>query len=318
MITFIIKRVIQSIIVLVLITAVVFIAVRLLPGDPIMMYISSYTQQQYTQEQIQLIRHQVGLDKPIPVQYFDWVNGLLHGNLGTSILRKQPVTVQIYQSLPVTGYVCSVAFIIAILIGIPLGIITAVRRGKWIDTLLTTFAYIGIAMPLFWLGLILMYVFGVWLKWLPVMGYTSPFTNFWMSTKQLIMPVICLAFGQIAITARQTRSSLLEVMRQDYIRTAWSKGLRERAVVWRHALKNSLIPIVTLVGLGIPMIIGGNVLVETVFNLPGIGVLMTNAVFNSDYPYIQGIVLIISVVVLVTNLLVEMTYGWLDPRIRYD
>jgi peptide/nickel transport system permease protein len=318
MTNFIIRRIIQSIIVLVLITAVVFIAVRLLPGDPIMMYISSYTQQQYTQAQIQLIRHEVGLDKPMPVQYYDWVTGLLHGNLGTSILRKQPVTIQIFQSLPVTAYVCCVAFIIGILIGLPLGIITAVRRGKWIDTLLTLFAYVGITIPVFWLGLILMYVFGVYLKWLPVMGYTSPFDNFWMSTKQLIMPVICLSFPSIAMTSRQTRSSLLEVMRQDYIRTAYSKGLRERVVIWRHALKNSLIPIVTLVGLGVPMIIGGNVLVEEVFNLPGIGVLMTNAVFNADYPYVQGIVLIISVVVLVTNLLVELTYGWLDPRIRYD
>jgi peptide/nickel transport system permease protein len=238
--------------------------------------------------------------------------------LGNSILRKEPVTKEIFRRLPITAHVGGVAFIVGIAIGIPLGIITAVRRGKWIDTLLTIFAYLGITMPVFWLGLLLMYFFGIYLKWLPVMGYTSPFDNFWLSTRQLIMPVICLSFFSIAATARQTRSSLLEVMRQDYIRTAWSKGLRERSVIWRHALKNSLIPIVTLVGMGVPMIIGGSVFVEQVFNLPGIGVLMNNAVFNEDYPYVQGIVLIIAGVVLVTNFLVELTYGWLDPRIRYD
>ncbi len=318
MINFIINRIIQSIIVLIIIMIVVFITVRLLPGDPIRMYIASYTQQTYTEEQIQQIRHEVGLDKPLLEQFVDWVGGIFHGDLGKSILRKEPVTKEIFRRLPITAHVGGVSFIVGIAIGIPLGIITAIRRGKWVDTLLTLFAYIGITIPVFWLGLLLMYFFGIYLKWLPVMGYTSPFDNFWLSTRQLIMPVICLAFFSIAATARQTRSSLLEVMRQDYIRTAWAKGLRERVVVWKHALKNSLIPIVTLVGMGVPMIIGGSVLVEQVFNIPGIGVLMTNAVFNEDYPYVQGLVLIISCVVLLTNFLVELTYGWLDPRIRYD
>ncbi len=318
MINFIINRIVQSIIVLILIMIIVFIAVRLLPGDPIRIYLASNTQQTYTQEQIDYLRHQVGLDKPIYMQFIDWAGGILKGDLGNSILRKEPVTKEIFRRLPITLHVGGVAFIFGNSIGIILGIITAIRRGKWIDTLLTLFAYVGITTPVFWLGLILMYIFGVYLRWLPVMGYTSPFTDFWMSTKQLIMPVICVAFFSIAATARQTRSSLLEVMRQDYIRTAWAKGLRERVVIWKHALKNSLIPTVTLLGMGVPMIIGSNIFVERVFNLPGIGVLLTNAVFNEDYPYVQGIVLIISGVVLVTNFLVELTYGWLDPRIRYD
>lgn len=318
MINFIINRIVQSIIVLILIMIIVFIAVRLLPGDPIRIYLASNTQQTYTQEQIDYLRHQVGLDKPIYMQFIDWAGGILKGDLGNSILRKEPVTKEIFRRLPITLHVGGVAFIFGNSIGIILGIITAIRRGKWIDTLLTLFAYVGITTPVFWLGLILMYIFGVYLRWLPVMGYTSPFTDFWMSTKQLIMPVICVAFFSIAATARQTRSSLLEVMRQDYIRTAWAKGLRERVVIWKHALKNSLIPTVTLLGMGVPMIIGSNIFVEQVFNLPGIGVLLTNAVFNEDYPYVQGIVLIISGVVLVTNFLVELTYGWLDPRIRYD
>lgn len=318
MINFIIRRFIQALVVLILITAVVFIAVRLLPGDPVRMYVTANTQAQYTEEQIAYVRHQVGLDKPLFIQYINWIKGIARGDLGKSILRNEPVTKEIFRRLPITAHVGGLAFVFGVMVGVPLGIITAVRRGKLVDTLLTLFAYIGITIPVFWLGLLLMYFFGVYLKWLPVMGYTSPFDNFWLSTRQLVMPVICLSFFPIAATARQTRSSLLEVMHQDYIRTAWSKGLRERVIIWRHALKNSLIPIVTMVGMGIPMIIGGSVLVETVFNLPGIGVLMTNSVFNEDYPYVQGIVLIISAAVLISNFLVELTYGWLDPRIRHD
>ena len=318
MINFIIRRFIQSLVVLILMTTVVFIAVRLLPGDPIRMYITANTERQYSEEEIAYVRHQVGLDKPLFLQYIDWIKGIAQGDLGKSILRKEPVSKEIFRRLPITAHIGGLAFVFGVMIGVPLGIVTAVRRGKWVDTLLTLFAYIGITIPVFWLGLLLMYFFGVYLKWLPVMGYTSPFDNFWLSTRQLVMPVICLSFFSIAATARQTRSSMLEVMQQDYIRTAWSKGLRERAVIFTHALKNSLIPIVTLVGMGVPMIIGGSVLVETVFNLPGLGVLMTNAVFNEDYPYVQGVVLLISTVVLVSNFVVELTYGWLDPRIRYD
>jgi peptide/nickel transport system permease protein len=246
------------------------------------------------------------------------VKGVLRGDLGYSILQQEPVSREIFRRLPITLHIGSIAFVLGVILGVPLGIITAVRRGKWMDTVVTLFSYIGITIPVFWLGLLLMYFFGLYLKWLPIMGYTSPFTDFWLSTRQLVMPVICLAVFPIASTARQTRSSMLEVMRQDYIRTAWSKGLKERTVIIGHALKNGLIPIVTLAGMGIPMIIGGAVLEETVFNIPGMGVLAVNAVFNEDYPYVQGIALIISVAVLLTNLFVELTYGWLDPRIRYD
>jgi peptide/nickel transport system permease protein len=243
---------------------------------------------------------------------------VVHGDLGTSILQRRPVSKEIFRRLPITAHVGGLAFVLGIIVGVPIGIVTAVRRGKWADNLLTLFAYIGITIPIFWLGLLLMYFFGLYLEWLPVMGYTSPFDDFWLSTRQLIMPVICLATFPVASTARQTRSSLLEVMQQDYIRTAWSKGLRERMVIYKHALKNGLIPVVTLIGLGVPMIIGGAVLVETVFNIPGMGVLAVNSVFNEDYPYVQGIALIVSIAVLLSNLLVDLAYGWLDPRVRYD
>jgi peptide/nickel transport system permease protein len=198
------------------------------------------------------------------------------------------------------------------------GILCAVKRGTWIDTAVTSLANAGTTVPIFWLGLVLVYIFAVWLRWLPVQGYTSPFEDPLLNLRQIIMPVMCLAIFPLASTARQTRSAMLGVLRQDYMRTAWSKGLGQRTVIVRHALKNSLIPIVTLSGMTLAFIVGGAVFEETVFNIPGIGRLAATAVSNQDYPYIQGVALLVAVVVLVVNLLVDISYGWLDPRIRYS
>jgi peptide/nickel transport system permease protein len=172
--------------------------------------------------------------------------------------------------------------------------------------------------PIFWLGIMLIWFFAIYLHWLPVMGYTSPFEDFVKNTRQLIMPVFCMAIFPIASNARQARSSMLEILRQDYIRTAWSKGLRERSVIISHALKNSLIPIVTLAGMGISSIIGGSVLIEQVFNIPGMGRLAVDSLFQHDYPYVQGITLVMTAIIVISNLLVDLSYGWLDPRIRYN
>ncbi len=193
----------------------------------------------------------------------------------------------------------------------------ALRRGKLADQIVTPLSYIGIMIPIFWLGILMMYAFGLKLHWLPTSGYTSPFKDFWMSTRQLVMPVICLAIAEIAMLSRQMRSSVLEVVRQDYIRTAWSKGLSERMIVLKHMLKNSLIPVITLMGFAIGMIFGGSVLIETVFNIPGMGRLMVTSIFAQDYVVVQACTLIFAVIVLVSNLAVDMSYGWLDPRIRY-
>jgi peptide/nickel transport system permease protein len=318
MISFLIRRFLQSVIVLVIVSILVFMAMRLLPGDPIRMIITAANSESFTEEQIAEVRHEYGLDRPLVIQYFSWANDILHGNLGNSILLKEPVADEIVRRIPITLHIGILAFILGIIFGIPLGIISAVRRGTWLDTLVTTLANLGITIPAFWLGFLLIFVFSMYFKWLPVMGYTSPFTDFWQNTKELIMPVFCLALFPIASTARQTRSSMLEVMRQDYIRTAWSKGLKEREVITKHALKNGLIPIVTLTGMVVPMIVGGAVLIETVFNIPGMGRLAVTSVLNQDYPYVQGIVLIISAAVIFVNFAVELTYGWLDPRIRYD
>jgi peptide/nickel transport system permease protein len=222
------------------------------------------------------------------------------------------------ERFPITLHLGLTAFVIANIVGIALGMIAAVRRNTWVDTLVTTISNIGITIPVFWLGLILIYIFGLKLGWLPIIGYTSPFKDFWMSTKQLIMPVTCLAVTSLAGTSRQMRSSMLEVIRQDYIRTAWSKGLPERLVIIRHAMKVSLIPIVTLMGLGIGMIFGGAVLVETVFAIPGVGRLLTQSIFAYDYQVIQSGTLIIATIIVLANLLVDIAYGWFDPRIRYQ
>jgi peptide/nickel transport system permease protein len=221
------------------------------------------------------------------------------------------------ERIPLTIHLGVLAFILAHAVGIAAGVICAVRRGKWLDTVVTVLANLGITIPTFWLGIMMIYLFAVYLKWLPVMGYTSPFTDFWLSTKQLIMPVISLAVLPMASAARQTRSSMLEVMQQDYIRTAWSKGLKERGVIFKHALKNGLIPVFTLAGLHLSTIIGGSVLIETVFNIPGMGRLAVSSVLNRDYQVTQGITVVIAAAIILVNLIIDISYSWLDPRVRY-
>jgi peptide/nickel transport system permease protein len=316
--TYIIRRLIQAVVVLLLVTMIVFFAMRLLPGDPIYMILSDAQLSTITEEQINLIKAEFGLDKPLFVQYLDWVGGIFQGDFGTSISQRRSPADMVAQGVPVTLNLSLAAFVLSIIVGIPAGVICAIRRGTWIDTAVTILANIGITVPIFWLGTMLIYVFALHFPLLPVQGYTSPFTDLAKNIRQIIMPVFCLAIFPIASTTRQTRSSILEVMRQDYVRTAWAKGLRERLVVFRHALKNGLIPVVTLSGMGLSIIIGGSVLIEKVFNIQGVGQMLVDAVFSHDYPVVQGFILFIAVAVLFINLVVDISYGWLDPRIRYE
>jgi peptide/nickel transport system permease protein len=290
---------------------------RLLPGDPLVLYLGQSELASYTPQQLEDLRHEYGLDRPIVSQYFSWMGGVLHGDLGTSILYKESVGRLISERLPITFHIGLFAFLLGAILGITFGVICALRRGKWIDSLLTVMANLGITVPSFWVGIMLIYVFSLKFSLLPSYGYTSPFTDFWTSTRQVIMPVVCLSLFSIASLTRQTRSSMLEVIRQDYIRTAWAKGLRERVIIIRHTIKNALIPVVTIMGMQVGIIFGGSVLIETVFNIPGMGRLLTNAIFQQDYQIVQSGILIIATVVILTNLLVDITYGWIDPRIRY-
>jgi peptide/nickel transport system permease protein len=318
MISYIIRRVFQSLVVILIVSVMVFFGMRLLPGDPIYMIFNPNEVQNFSTEKLAEIRHNAGLDQSLTVQYFNWLGGVFKGNIGYSIINKEPISKDLVKRIPITMHIGGLAFIIALVLGVPAGIICAVKRGTWLDTLVTTFANIGITIPVFWLGINLVYVFSIKLHWLPTSGYTSPFIDFWLSTKQIIMPAFCLAIFSLAGNARQTRSSMLEVLRQDYIRTAWAKGLKEHVVIIRHALKNSLIPIVTLAGMHISMIFGGSVLVEQVFNIQGMGRLAVDSLFKYDYTYVQGITLVMTTIIVFSNLLVDLTYGWLDPRIRYN
>lgn len=316
--TYIIRRLIQSIFVIILITLVVFVVIRLLPGDPILIYMSQHDVDSLTVEQVNAVRAEFGLDKSMPLQYVNWIGSIFHGDLGKSLFYNQSVGQLISRRLPVTLYLGLTAYILSHLLGIIFGVISALRRGGWADTVVTLLANIGITIPIFWLGVLLIWVFGLKLDWLPRFGYTSPFVDIVQSIRQAILPIFCLSIFSVASTTRQTRSSMLEVIRQDYIRTAWSKGLRERAVVVRHVLKNGLIPVVTLSGIGLSNILGGSVLIEQVFNIPGMGRLGVEAVFSQDYAIIQAIILITAGMVVTVNLLVDISYGWLDPRVRYS
>jgi peptide/nickel transport system permease protein len=319
MTAYIIRRLIQGIIVLILMTLIVFFAMRLLPGDPLTIFIGEQASSgAMSEEQMESLRHEYGLDKPVMVQYFDWFGGLFRGNLGTSIYYHEDVGTLLGERFPITLHLGFVAFILSNIFGILLGLLAGIRRGTWIDAVSTTLANIGITIPVFWLGVLLIYFFGLKLHWLPIYGYTSPFEDFWLNTKQIIMPVICLAISGMAFTARQMRSAVLEVIRQDYIRTAWSKGLSERTVIMKHALKNSIIPVITLMGIGLGMVFGGAVLVETVFAIPGIGRLLVTSVFAQDYVVVQSGTLVIAALIILCNLIVDISYGWLDPRIRYN
>lgn len=315
---YIIRRLLMALVVLILATFIVFIIMRMLPGDPILLYLSQDAYSRFTPEELATARHEFGLDKPVVMQYFDWLSGILHGDLGKSIFKSTQVTDEIKDALPITLYMGLLAWIISHVIAIPAGIICAVKRGKWIDTVLTVMANIGITAPQFWVGILLIYVFGLYLNWLPIYGFVSPLDDLVLSIRKVIMPVFCLSLIPLSGCVRQTRSAMLEVIRQDYIRTAWSKGLRGRVVILRHALKNGIIPVVTLAGMSIPIIIGGQVLIETVFGIPGMGRLAVNALFSRDYAIVQGIVLVIAVLVVVCNLIVDISYSWIDPRIRYD
>ena len=318
MTTYILRRIIQAVIVLFIVTWIVFFVMRLLPGDPILIYVGQQSSvQAMPPEQIEALRHQYGLDDNLAVQYIKWIGGVLRGNFGQSIYYHEDVSRLLRERLPKTLYIGFVSLVFGSLIGILIGLWAGVRKGKWPDRIVTPLTYIGITIPVFWLGILLIFLFGLKLHWLPISGYTSPFTDFILSTRQLVMPVICSSLFAIAANARQMRSSMLETISQDYIRTAWSKGLSERTIILKHALKNSLIPVITLVGMGVGMIFGGSVLIETIFAIPGVGRLMVSSIFGQDYVVVQGITLVISVSILLMNLLVDISYVWFDPRIRY-
>jgi peptide/nickel transport system permease protein len=318
MTTYITRRLLTALLVIILVSLAVFFVMHLLPGDPLMIYMGDMDVGTMSEQRLQELRHEFGLDKPLPLQYVSWMAGIFRGNFGTSVLHREKVANLMLECYPVTVHLGILAFLVSAFMGIGVGLLAGLRRGRWIDQVTTVFAYLGVATPAFWLGILMIYVLGLKLRLLPTSGYTPPTSDFWLSTRQIIMPVICLSIAGLASTARQMRTSIIEVMHRDYIRTAWAKGLAETEIVRRHALKNSLIPVVTVIGLNIRNIFGGSVIVETVFAVPGVGRLLVSSIFGHDYVVVQSITLVLAGAIVLTNLIVDLSYGYLDPRIRYD
>jgi peptide/nickel transport system permease protein len=316
--TYIMRRLIEGLVVAIVVSVLIFLIMRLMPGDPLQLYISRNQLDGLSAADAQALRVQLGLDKPLPMQYISWMGGLFHGDFGNSIMYSTSVGQLMLERFPVTVYLGVLALIVSSVLGILAGMVCALRRGSAIDLTVTALANFGISVPNFWLGILMIYLFGLYLNWFPTQGFTSPTQDPWLSFKQVIMPVFCLSVFPIAGNARQARSSILEIVRQDYIRTAWAKGLRERRIVFMHILKNGLIPVVTLIGIQARFVVSGSVLIETVFNIPGVGRLLVSSIFAQDYQVVQAIVLIMGIVIILANLAVDLSYGWFDPRVRYN
>jgi peptide/nickel transport system permease protein len=314
---YVIRRLFAGILLAWIASAIVFIAMRIMPGDPIEMYVAQ-NQLQMTEDHLRHLRHQYHLDRPWIVQYGIWLNGMFHGDMGFSIYYHENVKNLLADRLPVTLNLGLISWLIAATCGISLGIFAAIRPEHWADAFIRLAINAGSAVPVFWLGVMTIYIFGLKLRWLPIGGYTSPAKDLWLNIRQIAMPAVCLSVPGIAVVARQMRASLLGVIRQDYIRTAWAKGMTERTVIGRHALKNSIIPVLTLLGVSMRMIIGGAVIIETIFAIPGIGRLMASSVLSKDYVVIQSITLILGLVIVMINLLVDIAYSWCDPKIQYS
>lgn len=314
MATIVIRRLVQLVPVVLLATALVFVMVRLAPGDPALQQLGSRGARD--PERVAALRAKLGLDQPIPVQYAIWLRYAATGDLGLSVKNREPVLDLIKPKLVATLQLILAALILAVAVAFILGVVAAVRAGNWVDYLIRTFVVTGLAIPTYWLGLILVLVFAVGLKWFPVSGYTPFFEDPADNLRHLVLPALSLALFEAAFFTRFLRGGLLETLRQDYVRTAHAKGLSEAAVISGHALKNALIPMVTVLGLELGTLVGGVVVIEQVFGWPGIGWLALTAVKNRDYPLLQGIVLLVAVGVSVANLLADLTYTFLDPRLR--
>ncbi len=334
MLGYIIKRFLGVIPVLLCVSMLVFGFLRLIPGDPA----ATMLGERATPENIARVRQQLGLDKPIYEQYLTFLGNALRGDLGRSVLRQEPVTQEIIRRFPATIELAMAAMLFAMVVGIPAGIISAVRRGSWFDGGSMLVALTGVSMPIFWLGLMLIFLFAVVLHALPTGGrldagtHYTPITNlvlvdsllqanipvFVQGVRHLLLPALALGTIPMAIIARMTRSSMLEVLGQDYIRTAQAKGLKERTVVVRHALRNAWLPIITVVGLQVGLLLSGAILTETVFSWPGIGRWLVDAIYARDYPIVQGVTLVIALIFVVVNLSVDILYALADPRIRFD
>ncbi|HLU03830.1 MAG TPA: ABC transporter permease [Advenella sp.] len=313
MITYITRRLLATLPVIVMVAIVIFAILRLTPGDPAAIIAGDDA----TAAQLEQIRQTMGLDQPIYTQFVVWAGRLLHGDLGVSLLSGTPVLQMIAGRMGPTLALALSTIVLTVIIAIPLGVIAAWRQGKLLDRLIMSLSVLGFSIPTFVVGYLLIYFFAIQLGWLPVQGYKPLSAGLLPFAQRLVLPTLALSAIYVALIARITRSSIIEVMGEDYIRTARAKGLKEKSVLMRHALRNAAVPIVTVIGIGVASLISGVVVTESVFNLPGLGRLVVEAVLARDYPVIQGLILLFSIVYILINLIVDLLYTVFDPRIRY-
>jgi peptide/nickel transport system permease protein len=310
---YILRRLASTVLVMGIVAVFVFLLLHLSPGDPAAIIAGDNA----TNEQIAAIRRQLGLDDALVVQFWRWLIAVLRGDLGISIFSNEPVLKLIAQRVEPTLSLALTTLAVAVTLAVSFGVIAAWKVGSFIDRLLMVVSVIGFSVPVFVVGYVLIYVFSITLKWLPVQGYSPIDQGFWPWIERLILPSIALGLAYVALIARITRTAMLDVLAEDYIRTAKAKGVATRSMLLKHALKNAGVPIVTVIGIGVALLIGGVVITETVFNIPGIGRLVVDAISKRDYPIIQGVTLLFAGVYVVVNLLVDLSYTLLDPRIRY-
>jgi peptide/nickel transport system permease protein len=313
--TYILQRLAIALLTLLGMSVVIFALLRLAPGDIVDILFS--TAGYVSPSEKQAIMKELGIDRPYWVQYLDWIRQLLSGDLGKSYRYDQPAWEIIRPLVPVTLELAALSILFAVLIGVPCGVVSAVRQDTTLDYALRVFSLAGLSMPSFWLGMVIILGLVTWLAWIPPLTYVHPTENLRLHAVQFLLPALAVGYRSSALIMRITRSSLLEVMREDYIRTAWAKGQNGRIVIWRHALKNAMLPVVTVIGIEFAFLIGGLVVTETVFNLPGVARFLVQAILWRDYPVVQNLVMFIAIVVILSNLLVDMLYGVLDPRVRY-
>jgi peptide/nickel transport system permease protein len=289
-----------------------FALVHVIPGDPALVMMGG----EGTTQAVEELRRQLGLDRPLHVRYLEWLGRIVQGDLGQSLYNRTQVSEELLWRMPTTLALVTLALLFSIAIGVPAGLLSAAFRNSWIDHAARLLTLVSLSLPSFWLGLMLIILFSLWLDLLPIVGYEPITRGFWKAIPFLILPSLSLGTYLAALLTRLTRSSMLEVLNQDYVRTARAKGLRDRVVVMRHALRNALIPIVTVVGINVGILLGGSAVIETVFVLPGVGQLVVRSLYNRDLPVIQGLILYVAVVYVVINLVVDILYTYLDPRLR--
>ncbi|MEN5082555.1 ABC transporter permease [Bosea sp. TWI1241] len=313
MLAFIVRRIITTIPVMAFVALFVFSLLYIAPGDPAAIIAGD----QATPEDVERIRLSLGLDRPYLVRFGEWFFKVLQGDLGTSIFTNLPVTQLIAQRIEPTVSLMVLTLIMAVAVAVPLGVVAAWKAGTWVDRVVVGFAVLGFSVPVFVIGYLLAYVFALQLQWVPVQGYTPLSEGVGPWLRNLILPAITLGTVYIALIARITRATMLDVLQQDYVRTARSKGVSQNSILYLHALKNAAVPIITIIGIGVALLIGGAVVTESVFAIPGLGRLTLDAILRRDYPVIQGVVLIFSFVYVLVNLIIDLIYTLVDPRIRY-